>query len=80
MKFDFWSFVINKSHVAVACIAQGWVMWENHHGHDISANVAQTLNWFYMFLAGHFGASQVWPDKPDQGQDAGSAGSAGAKG
>lgn len=67
MKFDFWAFVINKSHVAIACVAQVWVMWENHHGHDISANVAQTLNWFYLFLAGHFGASQIWPDKDANG-------------
>lgn len=67
-----WDILINKAHVAIACLCQVAIFiahWK--FGKDISANVAQTVNWFYVFLAGHFGASQVWPDKKDDGGDKG---------
>lgn len=60
-----WDVLINKAHVAIAVIFQaGVLVWHHKTGRDLGANVAQTLNWFYMFLAGHFVSSQVWPDKP----------------
>lgn len=58
--------LINKAHVALAAVMQTSILFMHwHYGKDISTNVQQTVNWFYMFLAGHFGASQVWPDKKD---------------
>ena len=57
--------LINKAHVALAVITQGVILYLDRTGHAINASTQQTVNWFYMFLAGHFGASQVWPDKPD---------------
>jgi hypothetical protein len=59
-----WDIVINKAHVAIACACQGAIFvfhWKT--GKDIGANVQGTVFSFYAFLAGHFGASQVWPDK-----------------
>ena len=64
-----WDVLINKAHVAIATAAQASVLivhWKT--GKDLGPNVQQTLNWFYMFLAGHFSASQVWPDKKDDPQ------------
>ena len=52
-----WDVLINKAHVGIAC------MWKT--GRDLGSGVQQTVSWFYAFLAGHFGASQVWPDKDD---------------
>jgi hypothetical protein len=60
-----WDIVINKAHVVIGVGCQGYILWEAHHGRDIGPNAAQTVNWFYLFLAGHFGASQIWPDKKD---------------
>lgn len=58
--------LINKAHVAIACICQGVIfLMHYHYGKDISSSVQTTVQWFYGFLAGHFGASQVWPDKKD---------------
>jgi hypothetical protein len=61
-----WDIVINKAHVVLAVLCQAAIFimhWK--FGKDISANVAQTVNWFYVFLGGHFVGSQVWPDKKD---------------
>ncbi len=61
-----WDILINKAHVAIGVIFQGAILvWHHKTGRDIGTNVAQTVNWFYLFLAGHFGASQLWPDKKD---------------
>lgn len=74
MKIDFnklWDFLQNKSHVIIVCICEGTILFVHwRYGKDISSNVRDTVNWFYLFLAGHFTASQVWPDKPidQQGQ------------
>jgi hypothetical protein len=60
----FWDFCINKSHVLVVTVFQGAILiahWK--YGKDLSVGVQSTVNWFYLFMAGHFGASQVWPDK-----------------
>ena len=63
-----WDFFINKGHVILASVTQGSILFMHwHYGKDISNNVQQTVNWFYLFLAGHFGASQVWPDKDNDG-------------
>lgn len=59
--------LINKAHVAIAVICQGVILYLDRTGHPIGASTQQTVNWFYTFLAGHFGASQLWPDKPAQG-------------
>lgn len=59
-----WDVVINKAHVAVAVATQGAILYLDRTGHAIGASTQQTVNWFYAFLAGHFGASQLWPDKP----------------
>lgn len=57
--------LINKAHVGIACLCQATIFVMHYHFHqDITSNVQTTVNWFYAFLAGHFGASQVWPDKP----------------
>ena len=65
-----WDFFINKGHVILAATCQGSILFMHwHYGKDISSNVQQTVNWFYAFLAGHFGASQVWPDKTDKDND-----------
>ena len=65
-----WDFFINKGHVILASLTQGSILFMHwHYGKDISNNVQQTVNWFYLFLAGHFGASQVWPDKTDKDKD-----------
>lgn len=67
MKINFdriWDVLINKAHVGIAAAFQASVLivhWKT--GRDLGPNVQQTLNWFYLFLAGHFSASQVWPDK-----------------
>lgn len=56
--------LINKAHVGIACLCQGSILvfhWKT--GRDLGSGVQQTVSWFYAFLAGHFGASQVWPDK-----------------
>jgi hypothetical protein len=60
-----WDALINKAHVLIATITQGAIFiahWK--FGKDLSPGVQSTVNWFYLFLAGHFGASQAWPDKP----------------
>jgi hypothetical protein len=66
-----WDVLINKAHVAVAVLCQTTIFVMHYrYGKDISTNVQTTVNWFYGFLAGHFGASQVWPDKKsDDTQD-----------
>jgi hypothetical protein len=57
-------YILNKAHIVIGSFCQGAILFMHwHYKMDISANVQQTVNWFYMFLAGHFGASQVWPDK-----------------
>jgi hypothetical protein len=72
MKIDWnkvWDIVVNKGHVIIASVCQGSILFMHwHYGKDISPNVQQTVNWFYLFLAGHFGASQVWPDKDSKDQ------------
>lgn len=60
-----WDALINKCHVAIAAACQAAILvfhWKT--GRDLPPGVQGTVNWFYTFLAGHFGASQVWPDKP----------------
>ena len=59
-----WDVLINKAHVGIAVITQGVVFYLDRTGHAISASTQQTVNYFYLFLTGHFGASQLWPDKP----------------
>lgn len=67
MKMDsskVWDILINKAHVGIAVICQASILimhWK--YGKDLTPNIQQTVNWFYLFLAGHFGASQVWPDQ-----------------
>jgi hypothetical protein len=61
-----WDVIVNKAHVAIAVITQGVILYLDRTGHAISASTQTTVNWFYAFLAGHFGASQVWPDKDGQ--------------
>jgi len=34
-------------------------------GKDLGSGYVSSLYAFYSFLAGHFGFSQKWPDKPD---------------
>lgn len=58
--------LINKAHVALAVITQGVILYLDRTGHAIGPSTQQTVNWFYLFLAGHFGASQVWPDRDGQ--------------
>lgn len=56
--------LINKAHVGIATLCQATILFMHwKFGYDLSPTVQQTVNWFYLFLAGHFGASQVWPDK-----------------
>jgi hypothetical protein len=63
-----WAWVINQSHVQIACVCQATIFIMHYrYGKDITPGVQQTVNWFYLFLAGHFGASQIWPDKPVEG-------------
>jgi hypothetical protein len=59
----FWDRLVNSSHLAVAAICQMAILALDRLGHPIGATTQQTINWFYTFLAGHFGASQIWPDK-----------------
>jgi hypothetical protein len=69
-----WDVLINKAHVAIGSVCQGAILaWHWKTGKTLDANVAQTVNWFYMFLAGHFVGSQAWPDKsaPAADQDKG---------
>jgi hypothetical protein len=61
-----WDVLINKAHVAIAVVTQAAILYLDRTGHAITASTQQTVNWFYLFLAGHFGASQLWPDKPVQ--------------
>lgn len=61
-----WDILINKAHVAIVCLCQATIFvmhWK--FGKDISSNVQSTVSTFYLFMAGHFGASQAWPDKKD---------------
>ena len=63
-----YDFFINKGHVILAASCQTTIfVMHYHYGKDISTNVQTTVNWFYMFLAGHFASSQVWPDKDNDG-------------
>jgi hypothetical protein len=62
-----WDVLINKGHVLLAAICQGAVIYLDRTGHQIGLTTQQTINWFYLFLAGHFGASQIWPDKNSGG-------------
>lgn len=66
MNYDkLWEILVNKAHVAIAVIFQaGVLVWHHVTGRDLGLNVTQSLTSFYMFLAGHFVSSQVWPDKP----------------
>jgi hypothetical protein len=59
-----WDALINKAHVAIVVLCQTTILvahWK--FGKDLSVGVQSTVNWFYAFMAGHFGASQIWPDK-----------------
>lgn len=61
-----WDVLINKAHVAIVVGCQAIILLMHwRYGKDISVNVQSTINWFYAFMAGHFGASQAWPDKKD---------------
>lgn len=62
-----WDFFVNKGHVIVAALTQGVILYLDRSGHAIGASTQQTVNWFYLFLGGHFIGSQKWPDKDSDG-------------
>jgi hypothetical protein len=57
----------NDCHVPIALLV--FVVTTAYHFHtqrDLGPGYVSSLYAFYGFLAGHFGCSQVWPDKPSQ--------------
>jgi len=56
----------NDMHVPIALfvllITSAYTFWT---GKDLPSGYVSSLYAFYGFLAGHFGLSQKWPDKPE---------------
>jgi hypothetical protein len=74
-----WDALINKAHVAIVVVCQASIFvahWKFKL--DLSESVKSTVSMFYLFMAGHFGASQAWPDKP--GDPPPASGTDGSKG
>lgn len=56
----------NDMHVPIALVVFAVTTFYHFHtGKDLGSGYVSSLYAFYSFLAGHFGFSQKWPDKPD---------------
>lgn len=54
----------NDMHVPIALtVLSATTIYHFYTGKDLGANYTNSLYAFYGFLAGHFGCSQLWPDK-----------------
>ena len=57
--------ITNDGHVPIALLVfVVTTAYHFHTQHDLGPSYVSSLYAFYGFLAGHFGCSQVWPDKP----------------
>lgn len=53
----------NDLHVPVALgVFTVTTVWHFYSKQDLGANYVDSIKFFYLFLAGHFTASQKWPD------------------
>lgn len=65
---SFLSKLTNDSHIPIALLVFGvTTAYHFHTGKDLGPQYVASLYAFYGFLGAHFGASQIWPDKPDSG-------------
>lgn len=57
----------NDMHVPLALVVfTATTIYHFVSGKDLGTQYVSSLYAFYGFLAGHFGLSQKWPDKPDE--------------
>jgi hypothetical protein len=60
---------MNDMHVPIALVVfTATSVFHFYSGKDLGSQYVSSLYAFYGFLAGHFGLSQKWPDKPQGDQ------------
>lgn len=59
---------VNQLHVPIALgVLAATTIYHFYTHRDLGTNYVNSLYAFYGFLAGHFGFSQKWPDKSNDG-------------